>query len=105
MESKYDALSAARTIEEIVQLTSEYLESWTLEELDRLPVRCRPGWVKSRHDIEFWADRLSVESGKAPLFLDDERKLDRLTSHFLIASVRMRQLGFEPAAVPAARAA
>jgi len=47
----------------------------------------------------------AVESGKAPLFLDDERKLDHLTSHFLIASVRMRQLGFEPAAVPAARAA
>ena len=27
--------------------------------------------------------------------------LDRLTSHFLIASVRMRQLGFDPAAAPA----
>jgi hypothetical protein len=96
----HKALSAAATIEEIVRVTSEYLASWSHEDLERLPDGCRPAWVKSRHDIEFWADRLACESGKAStatIHLDDERKLDRMTSHFLIASVRLRQLGFAPA--------
>jgi len=97
VECKYKALSAARSIDEIVRVTAEYLQSWSFEELERLPDSCRPGWVKTHHDIEFWADKLVGESERVFLFLDDERKLDRMTSHFLIASVRMRQLGFAPA--------
>ena len=48
--------------------------------------------MQSPQDIERWADQLIDQSGKAALFMEDERKLDRLTSHFLIASVRIRQL-------------
>ena len=92
MDCKYDALSAARTVDEIVRLTRDYLTSWSREELERLPDSCRPGRVRTPQDIEFWADRLSAESARAVLFLDDERKLDRMTNHFLIASVRIRQL-------------
>src|SRR5688500_5787204 len=92
MDCKYDALSSARSVEEIVCLTRDYLTSWTREELERLPDSCRPGRVSSPRDIEFWVDRLADESMKAVLFLDDERKLDRMTNHFLIASVRIRQL-------------
>ena len=92
MDCRYQALSAARTIEEIVRVTADYLESWTCEDLDCLPPRCRPGWVKTRHDIEFWADRLAGETAQASIDLEDERKLDRMASHFLIASVRLRQL-------------
>ncbi|HET7728973.1 MAG TPA: hypothetical protein VFK48_02965 [Usitatibacter sp.] len=97
MECKYQELSKAQSIDEIVQVTCDYLASWSSEELGRLPDSCRPGWVKGPEDIERWADRLTDESGKAVLFLDDERKLDRLTSHFLIASVRIRQLALRPA--------
>ena len=92
MECKYQELAKATSVAEIVQLTREYLATWSVEELERLPDSCRPGRVRSPQDIETWADRLTDESGKAALFLEDERKLDRLTSHFLIASVRMRQI-------------
>lgn len=92
MDCKYDALSSARSVEEIVRLTRDYLTSWSREELERLPDSCRPGRVSSSGDIEFWADRLADQAEKAVLFLDDERKLDRMTNHFLIASVRIRQL-------------
>ncbi len=105
MDSKYNALSAAASIEEVVNVTSQYLESWSSQELDRLPDSCRPGWVRTHHDIEFWADRLVLEGDKAILYLDDERKLDRMTSHFLIASVRLRQLGFSPSMAQARTAA
>jgi hypothetical protein len=92
MDCKYDALKFARTVEEVVQATSSYLASWSRDELERLPDRCRPGWVRDGKDIEYWADRLLHESATAALFMDDERKLDRMTNHFLIASVRLRQL-------------
>jgi hypothetical protein len=92
MNLQYETLKHARTIDELVRAISDYLKSWTREELDRLPASCRPGWVRTSQDIEFWADRLFAESSKAALFTDDERKLDRMTNHFMIASVRLRQI-------------
>lgn len=92
MECKYDELSRARTVEEILHVTRDYLASWSRDELERLPDSCRPAWVNGPQDIEAWADRLVGAADRTPMFMDDERKLDRLTSHFLIASVRIRQL-------------
>ena len=92
MECMYDELSRARSIDEIVGVTREYLASWSREDLERLPDSCRPDRVRCPQDIETWADRLVGESTRALLFMEDERKLDKLTSHFLIASVRMRQI-------------
>ena len=92
MDSKYDALKQARTMADVVHATALYLASWTHDELERLPDSCRPGWVRDGSDIEYWADRLVAESARAQLFMDDERKLDGMTHHFLIASVRLRQL-------------
>jgi hypothetical protein len=92
MECRYQQLSQATSVAEIVQLTRDYLASWSLDELERLPDSCRPGRVGTAADIEAWADRLAGESGKTAMYMEDERKLDRLVSHFLIASVRMRQI-------------
>lgn len=100
MECRYEALSSAKSIEEIVRVTSDYLGSWSAEELERLPDSCRPSWVRTYQDIEFWADRLVGEADKAFLYVEDERKLDRMTSHFLVASVRLRQMGYVPVPVP-----
>jgi hypothetical protein len=85
-------LSNALTIDEVVSVTRAYLEGCTREDLERLPASCRPGRVVDSNDIELWADRLAIESREAMLVMADERTLDRLTSHFLIASVRIRQL-------------
>jgi hypothetical protein len=92
MECKYQELSRAASVAEVIELTREYLASWSRDELERLPDACRPAWVRGVRDIEAWADRLVDQWGKAAMFMEDERKLDTLTSHFLIASVRIRQL-------------
>lgn len=92
MDCMYAELSKAVTVAEVLDLTRQHLASWSTDELDRLPDSCRPAWVRGVQDIEAWADRLVDLSGKSALFMEDERKLDRLTSHFLIASVRIRQL-------------
>jgi len=96
MHCKYDELSRAATVDEVVRVTREFLSTWSGDELGRLPDACRPGRVHGPHDIEHWADRLLDPSPRA-LFLEDEVKLDRMASHFLIASVRMRQLGLQAA--------
>jgi hypothetical protein len=89
---RYAELSKATTVDEIVSVTRAYLAACAPEALERLPGSCRPGRVADIHDVEEWADRLVSESKRAMLFMEDERTLDRLTSHFLIASVRIRQL-------------
>ena len=100
MDCKYDELGRARSVAEVVEVTRDYLASWSREELERLPDRCRPAWLKGPQDIELWADRLLEEGQSTPMFIDDERKLDRLTSHVLIASVRLRQLAVSPQKAP-----
>lgn len=96
MDWKYEELSSAESVDEILRVTDEFLSSWSSDELAALPATCRPGAVNSYEDIEFWADRLRDESAKALLFFEDERKLDSLTTHFLIASVRLRQVAGAP---------
>jgi hypothetical protein len=91
-DTRHRELSRACCIEDVLCVTRDYLRSWTREELERLPTGCFPRHVRDGGDIEIWADRLTHESAHAALFQDDERLLDRLTSHFLIASVRIRQL-------------
>lgn len=89
---RYAELSRATTIDEIVCVTSAYLAGCAPEAIERLPANCRPGPVQDSQDIEEWADRLVIESRHAKLFMEDERTLDHLTHHFLIASVLIRQL-------------
>jgi len=91
MQSMYSALAEASSIEEIVRAMSRYLNTWSCDEMERLPENCRPDWVRCLQDIEFWADRLERESSVS-MYTEDERQLDRMVSHFLIASVRARQL-------------
>jgi hypothetical protein len=99
----YSALAEAGSIDEIVRVMSRYLNSWSIEELERLPENCRPDWVRCRQDIESWADRL-VRSSTVAMYTEDERHLDRMVSHFLVASVRARLLD-RPAAPMMVRAA
>jgi hypothetical protein len=87
----YEGFARAQTTEDIVRETRSYLESWTLDELLSLPEGCRPTRVRSPQDIELWADRLLKASRRAQLIQDDERRLDRITNYFLIASVKLRQ--------------
>jgi hypothetical protein len=103
MDCKYAELSKAQSVDDVVRVTCDYLAGWSRDDLERLPDTCRPAWVRGPQDIELWADRLADEAKHAMLVLEDERRLDRLTSHFLIASVRIRQLTM-PVAVPVALA-
>jgi hypothetical protein len=92
MKPLYCELSVASTTEDIVRVTRDYLAAWSPRDFERLPAGCWPAWVRNENDIESWADRLAMVSAHAALVSDDELQLDRLTNHFLIASVRLRQI-------------
>lgn len=92
MDSKYAELSKARSVDEILAVTRDYLSGWSRDDLAGLPDNCRPGRVRDRADIELWADRLLGASRTEMLVIENEARLDRLTNHFLIASVRIRQM-------------
>jgi len=92
----YHALSAATTVDEIVRVTREYLRR-TRRELADVPDDCRPRRLRGPRDIERWADRLDQASRNQRPLSDEQTGVDRLASHFLIASLRMRQLGASPA--------
>ena len=92
MESTYNELSKASSIDEILAATRDYVSGFSGEDLAGLPPHCRPGAVQDREDIEVWADRL-LEAMRTKMFvIENEARLDRLTNYFLIASVRIRQL-------------
>ena len=92
METHYHELSAATCVEDVLRATRAYLATFTRDELARFPDGCRPSGVRNPRDIERWADRLARESARAAMMIEDEHRLNGLVSHFLIASVRIRQL-------------
>ena len=52
-------LDGATSEREIVQLTKEYLATWTPRELFALPTPCRPGAIKSGEDVSGCAFELA----------------------------------------------
>lgn len=84
-------LSTARSVNEVLEATADFLASWPREEFGRLVPGLDVLEVRDAADIECWADRLQNDIGGARL-ADDDAKLERLLSHFLIASVKLRQV-------------
>lgn len=91
VECRYAELSKASSADEILAVTRDFLSGWSRDDLAGLPDHCRPGRLSDPNDIERWADRLLDASQTERLVFENEVRLDRLTNHFLIASVRLRQ--------------
>ena len=92
MDSRYQELSKASSVDEILAVTRDYISGFSGDDLAGLPPHCRPGILQDREDIEVWADRL-LDAMRSKMFvIENEARLDRLTNYFLIASVRIRQL-------------
>ena len=92
MGQAYDQLSQATTIEEILRVTREYVRRARVA-LAELPPEYRPAALRGAQDIELWADRLNEASARLRPLTEEQTDLDRLASHFLIASLRLRQVG------------
>lgn len=91
MSVRHRELFEAGSIDEVLRVTRDYLRALGPAG-DCIPPDCRPAPLREAADIELWADRLNRASESQCTLTDEANALDRLASHFLIASLRVRQL-------------
>jgi hypothetical protein len=91
MGVRHRELREARSVEEVLRITREYLREVGLA-AEAIPPECWPAPLRGPADIELWADRLDHASESQCTLTDEVNALDRLASHFLIASLRVREL-------------
>jgi hypothetical protein len=89
MDSTCHELSAAATVDEVLRVTRRYVRRVRRE----VPAQWRPPHVRGPRDIEVWADLLNEASRVLRPPSEEMTPIDRLALNFLIASVRVRQLG------------
>ena len=88
-ETRLDKLDS---VDEVVALARDYLESLRPEYLARLPADCRPFNIKYEDDLDYWAYRLGQRycaENDEPV---DGNLLHELLDFFLHALIRVAQL-------------
>ena len=95
MSSWFQHIDAAKTPFEVVNITRDYLATWTPDELARLPVSCRPGRIRDEQDIDQLHVRLVEEYGRSRPSDETLAALQRMTSFIVRASVRIAELRVE----------
>lgn len=64
MAEPIELVAQAKTLDEVVGATGQYLARWSPESLALIPRRCRPHWVGSAEDIEMYAGQLQTECAR-----------------------------------------
>ena len=64
MAEPIELIAHAKTLDEVVAATGQYLARWSPESLAQVPRRCRPHWIGSAEDIEMYAGQLQAECAR-----------------------------------------
>jgi hypothetical protein len=64
MTEPIELVAHAKSLDEVVAATGEYLSRWSPESLALVPRRCRPHWIGSAEDIEMYAGQLQTECAR-----------------------------------------
>ena len=64
MTEPIELVAQARTLDEVVAATGQYLSRWVPESLALIPRRCRPHWIGSAQDIEMSSGQLQTECAR-----------------------------------------
>jgi hypothetical protein len=64
MAEPLELIAQAKTLDEVVAATGQYLARWSTESLAQIPRRCRPHWIGSAEDIEMYAGQLQAECAR-----------------------------------------
>ncbi len=64
MTEPIEQVSQAKTLDEVVAATGQYLAQWSSDSLALIPRRCRPHWIGSAEDIEMYAGQLQTECAR-----------------------------------------
>ena len=85
-------LAAARTEEEIITLTRDFVATWSPNEISRLPLDCRPGRIRDADDLSRWAFELTNEHCTNRASDEDEALLVKMMSFVAEAATRMAEV-------------
>jgi len=64
MTESIELVAQAKTLDEVVAATGQYLSRWAEESLALIPRRCRPHWIGSAEDIEMYSGQLQTECAR-----------------------------------------
>ena len=64
MAESIELVAQAKTLDEVVAATGQYLARWSAESLAQIPRRCRPHWIGSAEDIEMYSGQLQTECAR-----------------------------------------
>ena len=64
MTEPIEQVAQAKTLDEVVAATGQYLSRWSPESLALIARRCRPHWIGSAEDIEMYAGQLQTECAR-----------------------------------------
>ena len=64
MTDPIELVAQAKTLDDVVAATGQYLARWSPESLAQIPRRCRPHWIGSAEDIEMYAGQLQTECAR-----------------------------------------
>lgn len=64
MTEPIELVAQAKTLDDVVAATGQYLSRWAPESLALVPRRCRPHWIGSAEDIEMYAGQLQTECAR-----------------------------------------
>ena len=64
MAEPIELVAHAKTLDEVVGATGQYLARWSPESLALIPRRCRPHWIGSAEDIEMYSGQLQTECAR-----------------------------------------
>ena len=64
MAEPIELVAQAKTLDEVVAATGQYLSRWVPESLALIPRRCRPHWIGSAEDIEMYSGQLHTECAR-----------------------------------------
>jgi hypothetical protein len=84
-----DRLQRASSVDQVLELTHDFLTTWTPVEMARLPPLCRPLRVADADDVAFFAFELVREQC---LDAGASKELQRMAAFFGTASGRLSEL-------------
>jgi hypothetical protein len=87
--SWHQRLHSASSVDQVLELTRDFLSTWTPTEIARIPVECRPPLVLDPDDIAFCALALVRSQCLDP---QGTPELRRMAAFFGTASERISQL-------------
>jgi hypothetical protein len=85
------SVDGVETVDEVVDLTRDYLATLKPDDFAHLPRACRSLRVKAEDDIEYWTLKLSQRHMPADSGVDADRTQD-IFNHLLHASLRISQI-------------